>query len=208
MLTMNRLMTNLSRRARTDHWLAKEKGISLIDLYDVTTKLAFIHKCIFQWEIMPYIGSEYFPTYLGRGLHSLLRHNKNFLAIPAGTDRHWTYILVDLKSRTIEHWDGMGNNKSFEHPLTQFRLKQVYSYLGKYVGPDFRIINCVPHTHQNKHGYCGFHAVRFLEERMKGFSSGYIANNLNYDIEFTKFRYYRIRSTPIEKIRFLYNKKS
>ncbi|MFK7826290.1 MAG: Ulp1 family isopeptidase [Oligoflexales bacterium] len=199
-MSFHQLLENKIVQTSANHWF-NNKGLNFADLYDVTQKLTHIYGVSHQWEVMPFIKLRFFPTVFKRYFEKWLQTSKRYLAIPAGTNRHWTYILVDRKSKVIEHWDGIGNKKALHHPQTQFIIKLALVYLKKYLGKSFRVINQVNICHQYRDKNCGLYAIRFMEEKMKGLRSESISLNLNYDIESYKSRFHWIRCSSFKVVK-------
>ena len=183
-----------------NHWF-NNKGLNFADLYDVTKKLTHIYGVSHQWEVMPFIKLKFFPRIFKQYFKSWQQSSKRYLAIPAGTSRHWTYILVDRKLKLIEHWDGNGNKKALFDRQTQLRLQLVLAYMERHVDKSFKVVNRVTIRHQFRDKNCGLYAIRFMEEKMKGLKSENISVNLNYDIEGYKSRFHWIRCASLKKIK-------
>lgn len=187
-------------KAPIKHWFLP-LGLNFLDLYDVTCKLVILRGASMNWDVMPFVATHFFPKLFHTYFLKWQKSNKNYLAIPAGTKTHWTYILVDRKRKAIEHWDSLGNKNSLCNRITRLRLLLVLKYMQRYVDPSFKIVNVVNRTHQWKNKNCGIYVMRFLEERMKGVEPVMVANNLNYDINKYKARFLRIRSAKLSEIR-------
>lgn len=197
-MTLNQFLEKMVAQTSANHWF-KNKGLSFVDIYDVIKKLTHIHGVTNQWIVMPFLEPDYFVNFLPQYCEKW-RESKRFLAIPAGTGRHWTHILVDRKDKVIEHWDSVGNRKAFNDPITQFKIKIIASYISHYFLESYRIVNQVKICHQYRDKNCGLYTIRFMEEKMKGLGSKNISMNLNYDIESYKSRFHWIRCSSLNDI--------
>ena len=182
------------------HWF-RGIGFGCVDIHDVLTKLSLIHGVGRSWLILPFRENFELPHQFQNKLGKI-ESSVEYIVLPAGTETHWTMILVCVRSRRIEYWDSYKSSYTRHHRLIVERLALLKSALERALGGSgkWQIVEAVTARHQAEDRNCGLYAVRFMEQRMRRRTAESVASDLDYDIESVKSRYHFIRCSHKDAI--------